>query len=309
MAGHNHNGSFQGRSLISAIGLNLVFAIAEMVAGLFANSLVLITGALHDAGDAAALGLSYLGLRLSLLPPSRRRTFGYRKVRILISFVNAIALTVFTVLLIRTAVLRIFAPEPVKSPVLILMALIGIGVNGAAVLILARHRHSLNIRAAMWHLLDDLLGFGAVLVGGIGIRLTGWLVIDPLLSIVVAGLVLYGAGRVFWQATEILIDLTPNDLRFDDVQHFILGFAPEIEAVHDLHLWTLGEGERALMAHLVVKDGMVSSFHPLLSRLGCGLKERFGINHITIELECGECKSKESVCLTDADRSGGLRFI
>jgi cobalt-zinc-cadmium efflux system protein len=297
MVGHNHSPGVQGRSLILAISLNLGFAIAEMVTGFFANSLVLIAGAVHDTGDAVALGISYLGLRLSLLPPSRRRTFGYRKVRILISFVNALGLAVVTVLVLRAAVARIIAPGPVKSPVMILMAVIGIGVNGAAVLILNRHRHSLNIRAAMWHLLDDLLGFGAVLIGGLAIRFTGWLVIDPLLSIAVGGLVLYGAWRVFREASGILIDSTPQDLDFETVRGFIRGFSPLIQDIHDLHIWTMGEDERALMAHLVVKDGALSSFQPLLSSLNRALSERFNITHITLELECGECKSKENVCL------------
>lgn len=293
----HHSAQFQQRSLTLAILLNFTFALTELFTGLFANSLVLIAGALHDFGDVVALLLSYLGLRLSLLPPNHRRTFGYRKVRILVAFVNALALGVFTVLVIRAAVFRIIQPEPVKSPVLILIAVLGIGVNGAAVFILRQHQKSLNIKAAMWHLLDDLFGFIAVLIGGLIIRFTGWSVIDPFLSILVGCLVLYGTWRVFRQSASILIDSTPRDLPFEDVRRYILDFAPEIEGVHDLHIWSLGEGERALMAHLVVRDAPVSSFHPLLSRLECGLKERFAINHITLELECAECKSKDNICL------------
>jgi cobalt-zinc-cadmium efflux system protein len=287
----------QRHSLVLSILLNSGFALAELLAGVFANSLVLIAGALHDAGDAVALLLSYLGLRLSLLPPNRRRTFGYRKVRILIAFVNALALAVFTVLVMRAAVSRILNPELVKSPVLLVMALLGIGVNGIAVLLLRRDRHSLNIRAAMWHLLDDLLGFVAVLFGGVLIRMTGLMVIDPLLSIAVSLLVLYGTWRVFRQATSILIDSTPQDLNYDEVRHFIRNFSPLIQDVHDLHLWTLGEGERALMAHLVVQDGPVSSFQPLLAALNSGLRQKFDLSHITLELECSACKSGANVCI------------
>uniref|UniRef100_A0A7C1NAW1 Cation transporter n=1 Tax=candidate division WOR-3 bacterium TaxID=2052148 RepID=A0A7C1NAW1_UNCW3 len=296
MAVHEHSRR-QGRSLLLSILLNLGFALLELFAGLFANSLVLVAGALHDAGDAVALVLSWLGLRLSLLPPNRRRTFGYRKVRILVAFVNALALAVFTVLVVRAAIGRIVTPEPVKSPVLILAALVGIGVNGAAVLILRQERHSLNIRAAMWHLLDDLLGFVAVLLGGIVIRLTGWTVIDPVLSIAVGIMVLYGTWRVFREATSILIDSTPRDLNYEEVRRFITSFSPAIRDLHDLHIWTLGEGERALMAHLVVADGTVSSFQSLLAQLDCALRDRFNIQHITFELECDACKSGAGVCL------------
>jgi cobalt-zinc-cadmium efflux system protein len=296
--GHDHNAhTRQGASLIVSIVLNLGFAVAELLAGLFANSLALVADSVHDASDAVALGLSYFGLRISERAPNRRRTFGYRKVRILTAFINALVLGILSVFIVRAAVVRIMHPEPVKSPTLILMAVLGLVVNGAAVLLLRRDRHSLNIRAAMWHLLEDFLGWIAVLAGGIIIRLTGWYVVDPILSIAVSVFVLYGAYSIFRESASILIDSTPHDLDFDEVRGFITGFAPEIHGTHDLHIWTLGEGDRALMAHLVVKDADVSSFHPLLSRLECALHDRYEISHVTFELECDACKSADNVCL------------
>ncbi|MEO0078622.1 MAG: cation diffusion facilitator family transporter [candidate division WOR-3 bacterium] len=298
MTAHNHHAHVrQGRSLLLSIALNLGFAGAELVFGLVANSLVLVADALHDASDAVALGLSYFGLRLSERAPNRRRTFGYRKVRILTAFLNAVILVGLTAFVLRAAVMRLLRPEPVRSPILIIMAVVGLGVNGLAVLLLRRDRASLNIRAAMWHLLEDFFGWGAVLVGGMIISLTGWYFIDPLLSIVISGFVLYGAYSVFRESASILIDSTPHDLSFDAVRTFVLGFDPVIKDIHDLHIWTLGEGERALMAHLVVTDGPVSSYHPLLSRLERALAENFTLNHVTLELECGECKSGDNVCL------------
>jgi len=298
MAAHNqHSHARQGRSLLVSIALNLGFSAAELVFGLVANSLVLVADALHDASDAVALGLSYFGLRMSVRAPNRRRTFGYRKVRILTAFLNAVVLVGLTALILRAAILRLLHPEPVRSPILIVMAVVGLVVNGAAVLLLRRDRQSLNIRAAMWHLLEDFFGWAAVLVGGVLIQFTNWYVIDPLLSIAVSGSVLYGAYSVFRESASILIDSTPHDLSFDVVRSFIIGFDPAITGIHDLHIWTLGEGERALMAHLVVADGPVSSFHPMLARLECALAESFGLSHVTLELECGECKSGENVCL------------
>lgn len=287
----------QGRSLVVSILLNLGFALAELIFGLIANSLALVASAVHDSSDAVALILSYAGFRLSARPPNPRRTFGYRKVRILTAFINSGVLVVLSAFLIRSAVLRIIRPEPVRSPILVAMAVAGLVVNGLAVVLLRRDRHSLVIRAAMLHLLDDFLGFGAVLVGGIVIALTGWHVIDPILSIAVSGLVIYGAWTVFSESTSILIDSTPRDVSFEEVRGFILAFAPEIRGIHDLHVWTLGEGERALMAHLVVADSNVASFHPMLARLECALTEKFSINHVTLELECDECKSADNVCL------------
>jgi cobalt-zinc-cadmium efflux system protein len=176
------------------------------------------------------------------------------------------------------------------------MSILGILVNGAAVLLLRRDRRSLNIRAAMLHLLEDFLGWIAVLAGGIVIRLTGWFIIDPILSLAVSGLVIWGAWSVFRESASILIDSTPHDVDLAGVRNFILGFAPEIHGLHDLHVWTLGEGERALMAHLVVADGNVASFHPMLAKLECALTGKFTINHVTLELECEACKSGNNVC-------------
>jgi cobalt-zinc-cadmium efflux system protein len=177
------------------------------------------------------------------------------------------------------------------------VAIAGLVVNGAAVLLLRRDRQSLNIRAAMLHLLEDFLGWIAVLIGGIVIRLTNWYWIDPVLSLLVSAFVIWGAWSVFRESTRILIDSTPHDLDFNAVRQFMVAFDPEIADVHDLHIWTLGEGERALMAHLVVADGPVSSFHPLLARLECALHDRFALSHVTLELECDTCKSGDNVCV------------
>ena len=217
--------------------------------------------------------------------------------RILIAFINALVLAGLTVFVVRAALFRVLHPEPVKSPILIVMAVAGLVVNGLAVLLLRRDRQSLNIRAAMWHLMEDFLGWIAVLVGGIIIKLTGWYVIDPILSLAVSVFVIYGAYSVFRESASILIDSTPHDVSFDTVRRFILDFDPQIAGVHDLHIWTLGEGERALMAHLVVKDAQVSSFHPMLSKLEGALTDKFDIAHVTLELESGECKSADNVCL------------
>ena len=299
MSGHHHDHGHarQGRSLIVSIVLNLGFAVAELIFGLIANSLALVADSIHDASDAVALGLSYFGLKMSERAPNQRRTFGYRKVRILTAFINALVLVGLTVFVVRAAVLRMMNPEPVKSPILIVMAVAGLLVNGVAVLLLRRDRESLNIRAAMWHLLEDFFGWVAVLVGGIVIHFTGWYIIDPILSLAVSAFVIWGAYSVFRESASILIDSTPHDVSFDTVRRFILDFAPEIAGVHDLHIWTLGEGERALMAHLVVKDAAVSTFHTMLAKLEAALHENFSLNHVTLELECDVCKSGDNVCL------------
>jgi cobalt-zinc-cadmium efflux system protein len=294
--GHDHG---QKSSLLLSIGLNFGFAIVEFFAGLFANSLALLSDSVHDLADAAALGLSYFGVRLSEQHATERRTFGYKKVRILTAFINALVLIGLTVFIIRAAIVRMLHPESVKAPVMVYLAIAGIVINGLAVLVLRRHRGSLNIRAAMWHLLEDFLGWIAVMVGGIVINFTHWYIIDPILSILLGVFVIYGAYTVFREAFRILIDSTPHDISFAEVTTFIKAFDPSIRDLHDLHIWTIGEGERALMCHVVVQDAAVSSFYPLLSRLECALHDKFEITHVTAELECENCKSGENVCKPD----------
>ena len=286
----------QKTSLIISIALNLIFAIGELIAGLFANSLTLISDSLHDLSDSFALTLSYFGLRMAQISPTQKRTFGYKKLRILTAFLNAFILAVFTVIVLRAAVLRIIHPETVRSSVLVGMAVIGIVVNGTAVFILRRDQASLSIRAAMWHLLEDFLGWIAVLVGGLIMRFTGWFIVDPLLSIGISIFVIYGAYKILRESTSILIDSTPKDLKFEEIRKFVMKFNNKIIDIHDLHIWTIGEGERALMAHIVVNDNLISSFYPLLKDLECALIQNFQITHVTLELECDKCKSGENVC-------------
>lgn len=293
---NSHNLNRQKRSLILSIILNLTFAIGELIAGLFANSLTLISGSLHDLSDSFALTLSYFGLRMALLSPNRRRTFGYKKIRILTAFLNAFVLAVLTVIILRAAILRIIHPEHVRSSVLWAVAIIGIIVNGTAVFQLYRDRVSLSIRTAMLHLLDDFLSWIAILVGGLIIQFTKWYVIDPILSIGVSAFVIYGAYKILRESASILIDSTPKDISFEAVRKFILGFDKKVVDLHDLHIWTIGEGERALMAHIVVGDNIISSYYQLLQDLECALIQNFQITHVTLELECDKCKSGENVC-------------
>ena len=295
---HFENSSLkrQKTSLILSIALNLAFALAEFIAGLFANSLTLISDSLHDLSDSFALTLSYFGLRMAQLSPNQKRTFGYKKIRILTAFLNALILVVLTIIVLRAAILRILNPETVRSSVLVGMAIIGIIINGTAIFLLRRDHASLSIRAAMLHLLEDFLGWITVLVGGLIIHFTKWYIIDPILSIGISAFVIYGAYKILRESTSILIDSTPKDLNFAEIQKFVLNYNSKIIDLHDLHIWTIGEGERALMAHIVVNDNLISSYYPLLKDLECALMKNFQSTHVTLELECDQCKSGENIC-------------
>lgn len=286
----------QRRSLILSLILNLMFALGQLITGLFANSLTLISSSLHDLSDTFALTLAYFGLRMAQTSPSQKRTFGYKKIRILSAFLNSFILAVLTVIVLRAAILRIIHPEKVRGSVLWGVAIIGLIVNGIAVSRLYQDRTSISIRIAMLHLADDFLGWVAVLVSGLFIQFTNWYIIDPILSLGISCYVIYGAYKILRESASILIDSTPKDLNFNSVRNFILGFNKGVIALHDLHLWTIGENERALMAHIVVTDNLISSYHQLLSDLECALKQKFQITHVTLELECDKCKSGENVC-------------
>lgn len=288
----------QKRSLILSIILNLSFALGELAAGLFANSLTLISSSLHDFSDSGALTIAYFGLVMAQKRPTQKKTFGYKKIRILIAFLNAFVLAILMVIILRAAILRIIYPEEVRSSVLWLVALIGIMVNGIAVFYLRRDRSSISIRIAMLHLLDDFLGWIVILIGGLIMQFGGIHLrrIDPILSIGISLYVIYGTYKIFRESASILIDSTPKDINFEVVRRFVLNFDKDVIDLHDLHIWTIGEGERALMAHIVVSDNLISSYHQLLSKLECALKQEFQITHVTLELECDRCKSGEKVC-------------
>ena len=275
-------GDRPARRLRFVLALTAGFMVVEAVGGLLANSLALLADAGHMFADVAALALSVWAMRLAQRPASWEKTYGYVRMEILAALVNGAALLVMSGLIAWEAWQRVRVPEPVDGPLLAGVATAGLGVNVLAATLLHAHAHeSLNIWGAYLHVLGDLLGSVGALVAGAIVWLTGWTTADPLVSVLIAGLILVSAWQLVREATDVLLEAAPSHV---DVAQLLadLRDVPRLHEVHDLHVWTLTSGFVALSAHGVIEDPMDQ--RRVLEEIRDRMR-RYGIEHVTFQLE------------------------
>lgn len=273
------------RSLLAALGLTLVFAVVEAVAGWWSGSLALISDAGHMLTDSLALGAAAAAAVLARRGPSARHSYGLGRVEILTAFANALVMIVLVAVIAAEAVARLRAPVPVLGGAVMGVAFVGLLVNLGAAWLLARDRDNLNVRAALLHVMGDLLGSAAALVSGIVILLSGWTGIDPLLSLLIAVLILFSAMRVLRDAVQALMEGVPANLELAEIGH-TMARVDGVVSVHDLHVWSLSSSRVALSAHVVVGD--LVRWPEVLDRLRSTLEQAFGIEHVTLQPEVRE---------------------
>ena len=282
---HAHAGlgrtAVTGRLLL-VLAVTGTFMIAEVIGGVLANSLALLADAGHMLTDVAALALSLFAMRLARRPPTPKRTFGYVRLEILAALVNGATLLVISGLIIVEAWKRLWVPAEVDGVVMLSVAGLGLGVNAAAALLLHRDAHeNLNIRGAYLHILSDLFGSLGAVVGGIVILTTGWTLVDPVISVLIALLILVSAWHLVREAADILLESAPSHLDMGA----ILGDLREIQGlddVHDVHVWTLTSGFIALSGHGVIKD---PAHHTRILGEVCERMRTHGIEHVTFQIE------------------------
>ncbi|MBI3975499.1 MAG: cation transporter [Armatimonadetes bacterium] len=262
--------------------LTTVFMVVEFVAGLLANSLALLADAGHMFTDVTALALSLMAVRLVALPANPRMTYGYYRLEILAALVNGVLLLVVTVGIVLEAVQRLSHPLPVRGGAMLAVALAGLLVNVAGFLLLRRAHATLNVRSAMLHVLSDAAGSVATIVAALIIVLTGWRAADPLIALVIAGLIVIGGLRIVSEAIQVLMEGTPTHLDLARVEAAMRAVAG-VRAVHDLHAWTVTSGLCALSAHVVVADP--ARAEETLAGLKELLLERFDLVHTTLQIE------------------------
>jgi len=274
--------SGDSRALRWVLLLTAAFMVVELVGGLVANSLALLADAGHMLTDVGALGLALFAAWFSRRPATPDKTYGYLRIEILAAMVNGVALFVVAGLILWDAVGRIAEPEAVDPVILMSVAAGGLVVNIIGARMLHRgHRHSLNLRGAYLHVLGDLLGsIGAILAGGI-ILATGWTLADPVISVVIAFLILVGAWRLVRESTDVLLEATPSYIALGEVADGIASVSG-VESVHDLHVWTLAGGVVAMSGHAVVPDPERSQgvLEEVQDRMG-----ELGIAHVTLQIE------------------------
>ncbi len=300
------NGPSVHRRLKIGIVLNLLFALTELVAGLAAGSLALLGDAWHNFGDVIGLVVSWVALRQVERPATEHKTFGYHRATILAALGNGVALILITLWLFYEAIRRLKHPELPGAAVMMAVAGIGFVMNLALAFSLRRKTRDVNIRSAYLHLLSDAcVSLGVVAAGAI-ILLTGWSLIDPLLSLVIGLLILVGSWDIVAETLNVLMEGVPRGVDVDRLLQAVQSF-PEVKDTHDLHVWSLSSHVYAMSCHLQVADLPVSQGNQLLDRISQMLKARFGIAHTTIQLEADACPPQEACALNALEEAGSPR--
>jgi len=289
--GHDHNGHLHrhGRARTSRKRLGTVavvtalYMLAEAAGGWWTGSLALVADAGHMLADVAALTLALIAVWFSSRPGTPGKTFGYYRLEILAAFINGVALVLITLFIFYEAYLRWFAPTPVRSGAMTLLAAGGLAVNLFCARLLHHERHDdLNVRGAWLHILSDALGSVGAIFAGMIITLTGWYSADPLISVFIGLLIIWSAWHLIREATNVLLEGTPAHISLAAVEDAILE-TEGVSDVHDLHIWTITSGREALSAHVI--HAHTISQAGLLKELRTKLHDRFGVDHLTLQME------------------------
>lgn len=290
--GHGHGAGVDSarneRRLLFAALLTTVTMLAEAIGGVVSGSLALLADAGHMLTDAAALGLAWLAVRFARHPADWKRTYGFDRFEVLAAFANGLALFFISIMICYEAIERIFSPIEVMGGTMLTIAAVGLAVNIVTLLIL-RHGGgaNLNVRAALLHVISDLLGSVAAIGAALVILWTGWTPIDPILSIVITLLIVRSAWMITKDAGHILLEGAPSDLDVREVQKDLEATVPDVQSIHHIHAWSLSEDRRVMTLHALTRDNVPPE------RVAAAIKERlrqaFGVVHATVEVEHREC--------------------
>ncbi len=272
-----------------AFALTAVILLVEFVGALISHSLALMADAGHVLTDVFALGLAWFAVEQARRPADHRRSYGYHRVSILTALVNAVTLIVIVIAIAYEAARRLAYPTPVHGDIVIVTALIGIALNAYIAFGLRGEHKSLNMRAALLHVMGDLVASAGVVVAGVVILLTGWLYADPLISLGIAAMIAAGAWRIVRETVNLLMEGTPSEIDLAAVTAEITG-TDLVTGMHDLHVWALSSDEVALSCHIVVGECPLGDAEHVVRDLEGRLCDRFAIGHTTIQVEsCHPC--------------------
>lgn len=282
---HHHAPASFDRAFALGVGLNVAFVLAEFLFGLRAHSLALVSDAGHNLSDVLGLSLAWAGSVLARRGPTPRRTYGMRRFSILAALANAAILLVAVGAITVEAIGRLYRPEPVASGTVMIIAAIGIAVNtGTALAFMRGRHHDLNVRGAWLHMLGDAAASAGVVLTGLLIGLTGWLWLDPAVSLLLVALILWSTWGLARDSFDLALDAVPPGIDPDEVSAVLRALDGVVE-VHDLHIWGMSTTDVALTAHLVRPCG--GGEDAVLADATRQLSARFGIAHATIQLERG----------------------
>ncbi len=287
---YKHTHSSTGIRLLITVLLNLFITVAEVIGGIISGSLALISDALHNFSDAISVIISYIAIKLKERDSSSKHTFGLKRAEILAAVINSSVLVIISIYLFYEAILRFQNPEPIKGVLMTVVASIGLAANIAGTLLLKRDaKTSMNIRSSYFHLLSDAVSSVAVITGGLAIILWNIYWIDPVLTILISIYITRESFKILSDAIHVLMEGAPPDISIREIQTEVEKLE-KVENIHHVHIWTVGENDVHLEAHIDVADMMISKSNILGEQIEVLLKTKFGINHITLQFECEQCK-------------------
>jgi cobalt-zinc-cadmium efflux system protein len=289
--GHAHfePGKSLSKPLLAVLAITATFAVVELIGGLISGSLALLSDAGHMFTDILALVLSLAAAIISQREATAKQTFGYLRAEILVALANGVALIIISLFIMYEAVGRFQNPVGIDSQLMLLVAIAGLGANVAGVLILReRSKENLNVKGAFLHMLGDMLSSVGVIVAALLILLFNWSIADPIISIAISVIILYGAVRLCQQSVYILLEFTPAHIDLAEVRSSLLK-VPGVNDVHDIHAWTISSGVYALSAHLQVSDQPVSACSCIVKACEHILETKYQIRHSTLQLEYEQC--------------------
>jgi cobalt-zinc-cadmium efflux system protein len=287
-SGHSHEPPSNNAAFALGVVLNLGFVVAEVLYGLSAHSLALISDAGHNLSDVFCLLLAWGAMRLTKAAPTSRRTYGWRRSSIFAALINAVLLLVVVGGITVEAIRRFAQPEVVAGGTVMAVAAIGIVINGATALLFMSGRHrDLNVKGAFLHMLGDAAVSAGVVVAAFAIKLTGWLWLDPAVSLAIGAVIVWGTWGLLRESINLSMDAVPAGIDPNVVETYLANLGG-VTAVHDLHIWAMSTTEVALTVHLVMDEPPRND--AFLLEVSDTLRDRFGIGHATTQIECGHCE-------------------
>jgi cobalt-zinc-cadmium efflux system protein len=263
----------------------------EIAGGLLSNSLALLGDAGHMLVDALALGLSLIALNLAKKPATTKRTYGYHRAEIIAALANGVTLVLVSIYIFYESYQRFRSPPTVKTPIMLVVAVVGLAANLITMRLLHHDRHSnLNVRAAFFHVFGDMISSVGVIAGGIIIAVSGWKIADPIIAVMIGLIILWGAVDLVRESTDILLETVPKHIPLDEVTAAIKSIKGVVE-LHDLHVWTITSGIYALSTHILIEDQMLSRAAEITAAINRELAQKFNITHTTFQLENEKCEN------------------
>jgi cobalt-zinc-cadmium efflux system protein len=297
----HHDRSASGRALVWSLAATSAFVVIELASGFRAHSLALISDAGHNATDALALLLAWFAVYLQGKPADESRTFGYHRAGVLAAFVNAATLIILSGWIIFESWRRLLNPVAVNETVMLTVAAGGMLLNGGIMVGLRRSgANDINIRGAFIHMLGDLVGAAAIVVGALIIRVSGWMQIDPALSVLISVLIIWTAWDITRESLNILLEGLPRGIELKNVTEAVRRIDGVLD-IHDLHIWSIGSNSHAMSCHVLIADMPPSQSEHILHRLNHMLGDKFHVHHTTVQFEHASCAISGTGCVIPVD--------